>query len=38
MELYVHHMITKSKDLAEHTLHLEEIFELLRRYKMKLNS
>lgn len=38
MELYVHHMITKSKDLAEHTLHLEETFELLRRYKMKLNS
>lgn len=38
MELYVDHMITKSNDSTEHTLHLEETFELLKRYKMKLNS
>lgn len=30
-------MIAMSKDLVEHTLHLKETFELLRKYKMKLN-
>lgn len=30
-------MITKSKELAEHIQHVEETFELLREYKMKLN-
>lgn len=30
-------MITKSKEPMEHILHLEETFELLRRYIMKLN-
>ena len=37
MEVYVDDMIIKSKDPAEHTKHLEETFELLRKYKMKLN-
>lgn len=37
MEVYVDDMITKSKDPAEHTRHLDEIFKLLSKYKMKLN-
>ena len=37
MEVYVDDMITKSKEPAEHIHHLKETFELLRRYKMKLN-
>lgn len=37
MEVYVNNMITKSKSAAEHVKHLKETFELLRRYKMKLN-
>lgn len=37
MEVYVDDMITKSKDLAEHIMHLQKKFELLRKYKMKLN-
>lgn len=35
--MYVDDMITKSEELAEHILHLEETFELLKRYIMKLN-
>lgn len=30
-------MITKFRNPAEHTLQLEEAFELLRQYKIKLN-
>lgn len=30
-------MITKSKDLAKHIMHFQKTFELLRKYKMKLN-
>ncbi|XP_024036260.1 uncharacterized protein LOC112096786 [Citrus clementina] len=37
MEVYVDDMITKSKVPKEHVRHLEETFELLRKYKMKLN-
>lgn len=37
MEVYVDDMITKSKDPAEHTRYLDEIFKLLSKYKMKLN-
>ncbi|KAH9688200.1 Ribonuclease H [Citrus sinensis] len=37
MEVYVDDMITKSKIPKEHVGHLEETFELLRKYKMKLN-
>ena len=37
MEVYVDDMITKSKDPVEHMLHLKETFELLRKYKVKLN-
>ena len=37
MEVYVDDMITKSRELRDHVKHLEETFELLRRYEMKLN-
>lgn len=37
IEVYVDDMITKSKDLAKHIMHLQKTFELLRKYKMKLN-
>lgn len=38
MEVNVNDMITKSKYPEEHVKHFEETFELLRKYKMKLNS
>ena len=37
MEVYVDDMITKSKELRDHVKHLEETFELLRKYEMRLN-
>lgn len=37
MEVYVDDMITKSKSPTEHTRHPDEMFELMWRYKMKLN-
>lgn len=37
MEVYVDDMITKSKVPVEHMMHLKKTFELLRKYKMKLN-
>lgn len=37
MEVYMDNMITKSKDLTCHIYHLSETFELLRKYKMRLN-
>ncbi|KAH9653209.1 hypothetical protein KPL70_027331 [Citrus sinensis] len=37
MEVYVDDMITKSKKPKDHVKHLEETFELLRKYEMKLN-
>lgn len=37
MEVYVDDMITKSKNSVEHTRHLEETFELLKRYMMMFN-
>ena len=36
MEVYVDDMITKSKNSADHVQHLEETFDLLRKYRMKL--
>ena len=38
MEAYIEDMLVKSKDRFDHTKHLQEAFELLRRYDMKLNS
>lgn len=37
MEVYVDDMIKKLEDPTEHPTHLEETFELLRMYKMKIN-
>ena len=37
MEVYVDDMITKSREPRDHVKHLEETFELLRKYEMKLN-
>ncbi|KAH9703019.1 BED-type domain-containing protein [Citrus sinensis] len=37
IEVYVDDMITKSKEPRDHVKHLEETFELLRKYEMKLN-
>ena len=37
MEVYIDNMIFKSKERPDHEKHLQEIFELLRRYDMKLN-
>ena len=37
MEGYIDDMLVKSKELFDHTKHLQEAFELLRRYDLKLN-
>ena len=37
MEVYVDDMFTKFKESGDHVKHLEETFELFRKYKMKLN-
>ena len=37
MEEYVDNMLTKSVTSEEHASDLKEMFEVLRRYKMKLN-
>ena len=37
MEVYVDDMITKFRELVNHVKHLEETFDLLRKYHMKLN-
>ena len=37
MEVYTDDMITKSKKSADHVQHLEETFDLLRKYRIKLN-
>ena len=37
MEVYIDDMLVKSKERLNHTTHLQEAFELLRAYGMKLN-
>ena len=37
MEVYIDDMLVKSKTRFDHTKHLQEAFELLRKYNMKLN-
>ena len=37
MEAYIDNMLVKSKEHFDHTKHLQEAFELLQRYGMKLN-
>ena len=37
MEVYIDDMLVKSKERPDHARHLQEAFELLRAYDMKLN-
>ena len=37
MEVYIDDMLVKSKERSDHTTHLQQAFELLRAYGMKLN-
>ena len=37
MEVYIDDMLVKSKERPDHTRHLRETFELLRRHNMNLN-
>ena len=37
MEAYINDMLVKSKERFNHAKHLQEAYELLRRYDMKLN-
>ena len=37
MEIYINDMLVKSKECSDHMKHLQETFELLRTYDMKLN-
>ena len=37
MEVYIDDMLVKFKERPDHTRHLQETFELLRRHNMKLN-
>ena len=37
MEVYIDNMLVKSKERPNHTTHLQEAFDLLRAYDMKLN-
>ena len=38
MEVYIDDMLFKSKELPDHTKHLQETFEQLHAYNMKFNS
>ena len=37
LEVYIDDMLIKSKESPDHTMHLQETFDLLRRHDMKLN-
>ena len=37
MEVYIDDMLVKSKQRPDHTAHLQQTFDLLRKYDMKLN-
>ena len=37
MEMYIDDMLVKSKEHQDHTTHLQEAFDLLKAYDMKLN-
>ena len=37
MEVYVDDMLIKSKTAADHVAHLSDTFDVLRKYRMKLN-
>ena len=37
MEVYIDDMLIKSKERPDHTTNLQQVFDLLRTYGMKLN-
>ena len=37
IEVYINDMLVKSKERPDHATHLQEAFELLKAYDMKLN-
>lgn len=37
IELYIDDVVVKSKTQGEHAQHLQEVFQLLRKYAMNLN-
>ena len=37
MEVYIDDMLVKSKQRSDHAMHLQQTFDLLRKYDMKLN-
>ena len=37
MEVYIDDLLVKSKERPNHTTHLQQTFELLKAYGMKLN-
>ena len=37
MEVYIYDMLVKSLRTEDHLTHLQETFEILRKYNMKLN-
>ena len=38
IEVYIDDMVVKSKLVSEHLVDLSNIFEILRRYKLRLNA
>ena len=38
MEVYIDDMLVKSKQRSDHAAHLQQTFDLLREYGMKLNA
>ena len=38
IEIYIDDMVVKSKMVSEHLGHLRAIFEILRKYKLRLNA
>ena len=37
MEVYIDDMLIKSKERPDHATHLQQVFDLLKTYGMKLN-
>ena len=37
MEVYIDDMLIKSKERSDHATHLQQVFDLLKTYGMKLN-
>lgn len=37
MEAYINNMVVKSKEVLEHLVDLDEVFSILRKFKLRLN-